>query len=81
MGVWVSAVSHPQKAATTSAIGCLRSGVSARSAALVDAVLLVEPFPYITGQTLHVDSGQIAGYEWWLSWVALMISSTAPAIR
>ncbi|HZS23023.1 MAG TPA: hypothetical protein VFA63_18790 [Pseudonocardiaceae bacterium] len=51
-----------RKATTTSAIGCLRSGVPARSAALVDAVLFLEPFPYITGQVLHVDSAQIAGY-------------------
>ena len=29
---------------------------------IVDGILFLESSPYITGETLHVDGGQIAGH-------------------
>jgi NAD(P)-dependent dehydrogenase (short-subunit alcohol dehydrogenase family) len=31
---------------------------------IVDGVLFLESSPYITGETLHIDGGQVAGHTW-----------------
>jgi hypothetical protein len=40
---------------------CARLG-SARSAHVADGVLFLDAYPYVTGEILHIDSGQIAGH-------------------
>ena len=44
------------------ATGCRRSGASGRSSDVVDGIMFLESSPYITGEIVHIDGGQIAGH-------------------
>ncbi len=47
---------------------------------IVDAILYLESAPYVTGEVLHVDSGQVAGHEQ-RSVPPGTTSSSGPSIR
>jgi NAD(P)-dependent dehydrogenase (short-subunit alcohol dehydrogenase family) len=42
-------------------LSCIRSVASGRISDVVDGVLFLETAPFITGEVLHIDGGQIAG--------------------
>jgi NAD(P)-dependent dehydrogenase (short-subunit alcohol dehydrogenase family) len=42
--------------------GLLPMGRMGEASDIVDAVLYLESAPFVTGETLHVDGGQVAGH-------------------
>jgi hypothetical protein len=62
VGVWVIAVSHPQKSYDDLGDRLPALGRAGQVSGAGRYRLVPGAFPYITGQVLHVDSAQIAGY-------------------